>query len=115
VDKAKATSDRMRPGGSKKAHSVGEVHFHGQDADILGAGLRGVGSSAVGVDAVGGGHFEGDREGVEVEEGRMREKEGISDEVLYDQLAQILLVPFSRSYHSKTGNRSVRRTTRSLR
>lgn len=51
---------------SEKAHSVGEVHFHGQDADILGAGLRMVGSSAVGVYAVSGGHFDRDREGCEV-------------------------------------------------
>ena len=42
---------------SKTAHPVGEVHFHGQDADILGTGLRVVvGSDAVSVDTVSSGH-----------------------------------------------------------
>ena len=50
-----------------KTHSVGKVHFHGEDTDILGAGLRGVGSDAVCVDTVcvdtvDGGHFERERE-----------------------------------------------------
>lgn len=71
---------------SKKTHPVGEVHFHGEDADILGARLRGVGSDAVCVDTVcvdtvESGHFErGGEEGKM--RGRMREKERSGDEVL---------------------------------
>ena len=39
------------------AHPVGEIHFHGQDADILWAGIRRMGSDAVGVDTVESRHF----------------------------------------------------------
>ena len=71
-------------------HPVGEVHLHGKDANILGAGVGVVGSGAVGVvssgtvgvdtisvDTVGSGHFE-QREGSgEEEEGwRGEDKEG---------------------------------------
>ena len=40
-----------------RAHSVGEVHLHSQDTNILRAGLGGVDGRAVGVDTVGSGHF----------------------------------------------------------
>lgn len=40
-----------------RAHPVGEIHFHGQDADILRAGIRRVGSDAVGMDTVESRHF----------------------------------------------------------
>ena len=72
---------------SEKTHSIGEVHFHGEDADILGAGgLRGVGSDAVCVDTVcvdtvDSGHFERGAEEGKMR-GRMREKERSGDEVL---------------------------------
>ena len=51
-----------------KAHPVGEIHFHGQDADIFGAGVRRMGSDAVGVDTVESGHFRSGKE--------MNEEEG---------------------------------------
>ena len=71
---------------SPKTHSVGEVHFHGEYADILGAGLRGMGSDAVCVDTVcvdtvDSGHFERGREEGKMR-GRMREKKRSGDEVL---------------------------------
>lgn len=46
---------------------MGEVHFHGQDTDILRTGLRVVGSDAVCVDTVDCGHFGGARAGGEGE------------------------------------------------
>jgi len=78
---------------SLKTHSVGEVHFHGEDTNILGAGLRGMGSDAVCVDTicvgtvcvdtVDGRHFERERDREEGRmRGRMREKERSGDEVL---------------------------------
>jgi hypothetical protein len=71
------------------AYSVGEVHLHGQDADILGAGLGGVGSDTVRVDAVrvdtvGSRHFgreKAARKGWGGER-RVRKREGTGDEVL---------------------------------
>ena len=64
---------------------MGEIHLHGQDADILGAGFGVVvGSGAVGVDAVGSGHVQ-QRAGVVRRRGggggRIR-KEGIGGEAL---------------------------------
>lgn len=49
---------------------MGEVHLHGQNTDILGAGVGGVGGSAVGVDTVCSGHFSRESEsGGEEKEG----------------------------------------------
>ena len=42
---------------------MGEVHLHGQDTNILRAGLGGMDGGAVGVDAVGSGHFGRETEG----------------------------------------------------
>lgn len=47
--------------GDKKAHPVGEVHFHPEDTDILGTSVRGV--DAVSEDTVNRGHFWREREG----------------------------------------------------
>lgn len=121
----KVTSE-FDKGWNVKTHPVGEVHFQGQDTDVLRTGLGGVGSNAVGVDTVctidavdtvdtvNGWHFWRERASSEEEGWKRRgdEREGREAAMtrFYRTEMEIPLVPFSGSYHPKTGNRSVRRS-----
>ena len=56
-EQSKSGNNETQEGGVKKAHPVGEIHFHGKDTDILRTNIGGaIDVDTVSEDTVNGGH-----------------------------------------------------------